>query len=119
FVSAAELKQLPLFAGIPHKFLEWNAGSVVRRRLAAGEVLCREGDYGNTAFIIVSGRFQISVRTRLAHVENRRAAGLWGWLGRISTTFTGRGEDATIRVDGGKRLSYGTPVAERTAEDVI
>ena len=118
-VSAADLRQLPAVRRHPAQVPRWNAGSVVRQRLKAGDVLCKEGEYGATAFILVHGRFQISVRTPLAHVDSQRAKGLWGWLGRISTTATGRDKKSAIRVDGSSPLSYGSPVAERTPEDVI
>jgi Fe-S-cluster-containing dehydrogenase component/CRP-like cAMP-binding protein len=58
-VPLAELKQDPLFAGIPFKFLLWQKDLVVRRRLKRGDILCRQGDPGNSAFIIKQGRLQI------------------------------------------------------------
>ena len=51
-LTARELTSDPVFAGIPPKFLLWQRGLVIRRRLRAGQVLCRQGDPGNTAFII-------------------------------------------------------------------
>ncbi|HEY0342994.1 MAG TPA: cyclic nucleotide-binding domain-containing protein, partial [Steroidobacteraceae bacterium] len=60
-LPASELLADPLFTGIPPKFLLWQQGLVVRRRLSAGELLCRQGDPGNTAFIIRSGRLQVNV----------------------------------------------------------
>jgi Fe-S-cluster-containing hydrogenase component 2 len=58
-LHAAELARDPLLAGVPPKFLLWQEGLVVRRRLKAGEVVCREGEPGNTAFFIKSGRLEI------------------------------------------------------------
>ena len=58
-VPPEELKEMPLFSGIPVKFLQLNGSSVIRRVLQVGDVLCREGDYGATAFIIRSGSFAI------------------------------------------------------------
>ena len=55
-MTAAELMADPLFAGVPPKFLLWQEGLVVRRRVKPGEVLCRQGDPGNTAFLIKSGQ---------------------------------------------------------------
>jgi Fe-S-cluster-containing hydrogenase component 2 len=51
----------PIFTGIPAKFLLWQQGLVVRRTFRTGEVLCRQGDPGNTAFLIKSGRLQVNV----------------------------------------------------------
>jgi len=60
-LPAAELIQDPIFAGIPPKFLLWQQGLVVRRRFKAGQELCRQGDAGNTAFIIRSGKVRVQV----------------------------------------------------------
>ena len=51
----------PIFTGIPPKFLLWQQGLVIRRRLKAGETLCHQGDPGNTAFLIKSGKLQVKV----------------------------------------------------------
>lgn len=60
-LSAAELTRDPLFAGVPPKFLLWQQGLAIRRRFRAGEVLCRQGDPGNSAFIIRSGKLEVTV----------------------------------------------------------
>jgi len=54
-VPAAELISDPVFAGIPPKFLLWQRGLVMRRKFRAGQTLFRQGDPGNTAFLIRSG----------------------------------------------------------------
>ena len=42
------------FRSIPYSYLKWNEGSVRRWEIAPGEkkVLCREGEYGSTAFLL-------------------------------------------------------------------
>ena len=60
-LTAKELTSDPIFAGIPPKFLLWQQGLVIRRRLKAGQVLCRQGDPGNTAFIIRSGGLKVTI----------------------------------------------------------
>ena len=60
-LSASELISDPLFVGIPPKFLLWQQGLVIRRNLRAGDVLFRQGDPGNTAFLIKSGRLAVIV----------------------------------------------------------
>ncbi|HEV3271672.1 MAG TPA: cyclic nucleotide-binding domain-containing protein [Candidatus Methylacidiphilales bacterium] len=60
-LPARDLLADPIFTGIPPKFLLWQQGLVVRRRFRAGEVLCHQGDPGNTAFLIKSGRLQVKV----------------------------------------------------------
>jgi len=61
-VSADDAKRIPLFSGLPFKFLQWNTGSIKRRKVAAGETLCLQGAPGTTAFIIEDGEFEILVR---------------------------------------------------------
>jgi CRP-like cAMP-binding protein len=67
-ISAAELLRDPVFAGVPPKFLLWQQGLVVRRQLRRGQVVCRRGDPGNTAFIIKSGKLEVAVP--LSNVES-------------------------------------------------
>jgi hypothetical protein len=62
-MPAAELISDPLFAGVPPKFLLWQQGLVVKRHVKKGEVLCRHGDPGNTAFVIKSGKGDKATQT--------------------------------------------------------
>ena len=120
-ISITELRELsPLFAGIPFKFLQWNAGSVVRRSLRKGDVLCKEGDYGSTAFILLSGLYGISIRSKMARVKNESETGFWGALGRIKTSLSrGPQSGEPIRNDGNSPLSPQNPSSVRTPEDLI
>ena len=70
-VTADELAKYPLFSGIPYKFLQFNGAAVVRRLLKEGDVLCREGEYGSTAFIILDGEFEIFLNTTRGAVRNK------------------------------------------------
>ncbi len=65
-ISAEELLKDPLFAGVPPKFLLWQEGLVVRRKVKAGSLLVHQGDPGNTAFILRSGRYQTTVYKSVA-----------------------------------------------------
>ena len=50
------------FRSVPYAYLKWNEGAVRRIEIAPGErrELCREGDYGSTAFLLQgTGRFAI------------------------------------------------------------
>ncbi|MFL6537768.1 MAG: cyclic nucleotide-binding domain-containing protein, partial [Chthoniobacterales bacterium] len=75
-ISAAELLRDPIFAGIPPKFLLWQQGLVVRRQLRRGDVVCRKGEPGNTAFIIKSGKLEALVTLEGVHAKG----GLAGML---------------------------------------
>jgi CRP-like cAMP-binding protein/Fe-S-cluster-containing hydrogenase component 2/ferredoxin len=74
-MSAADLKALPIFDRMSGTFLDLNRGAVVRRHVRAGEVLCREGDFGSTAFYILSGQVEVSIATPLGHSAARRGKG--------------------------------------------
>src|SRR5207249_364444 len=53
--------------------LLWQQGLVVRRQLRRGQVLCRKGEPGNTAFIIKSG--QLEAVATLERVRASRGVG--------------------------------------------
>jgi len=58
-VTTEEMLEIPIFSGIPYKFLQFNGGACVRRVLKPGDTLCKIGEYGSTAFLIESGKFEI------------------------------------------------------------
>jgi CRP-like cAMP-binding protein/Fe-S-cluster-containing hydrogenase component 2 len=45
------------------------------RRFRAGDIICQEGDFGSTAFYLVSGRVEISINNPVAQLYTRRAGG--------------------------------------------
>ncbi|MBV9656594.1 MAG: cyclic nucleotide-binding domain-containing protein [Verrucomicrobia bacterium] len=59
-------------------FDKWTENATSLRRFRAGDVVCEEGDFGSTAFYIVSGRAQVSILNPLARVGTRRSRGLFG-----------------------------------------
>jgi Fe-S-cluster-containing hydrogenase component 2 len=68
-VPLAEMRQHKLFTGVPAKFLLWQKGLVVRRRLKANDYLCRHGEPGHSAFIIREGELQVKL-PGLAPIRN-------------------------------------------------
>jgi Fe-S-cluster-containing hydrogenase component 2/CRP-like cAMP-binding protein len=55
------------FRSIPYSYLKWNEGAVRKWEIAPGErrVLCREGDYGSTVFLLQgTGMCEISARRK-------------------------------------------------------
>jgi CRP-like cAMP-binding protein/Fe-S-cluster-containing hydrogenase component 2 len=61
FVPIRDLQKHPLFANLPYKYLEYHDRTVVRRRFGMGEIVCREGDYGSTAYLIIGGDFEVII----------------------------------------------------------
>jgi CRP-like cAMP-binding protein len=55
------LRQVPLFAGVSPAKLKLLAFTSERVAYRAGEVLCRQGDVGDAAFVILSGNAEIVV----------------------------------------------------------
>ncbi|HEY2930522.1 MAG TPA: cyclic nucleotide-binding domain-containing protein [Acidobacteriota bacterium] len=71
-LGAEELLEYPVFSGISSAFLARNEGGVVRRSLKKGEIICRQGEFGSTAFYILHGTVDIFVETPLSHVRTQR-----------------------------------------------
>ena len=123
--EAAELLQIPVFKGVSGTFLELNRGAIVKRRFRNGEVICREGEFGSTAFYIVEGRARVSISSPLAHVKTQ--GGAKGFFKRLTSTLVGRDEDKRedeardrmIPIDASVDLSYGNPVAELGPGDLF
>ena len=56
-----EMKKIRPFSLIPLTYLRWNEGGVRERVVSAGDILCRQGEFGATAFLLKSGEFEVSV----------------------------------------------------------
>jgi CRP-like cAMP-binding protein/Fe-S-cluster-containing dehydrogenase component len=123
--TSEELHRLPVFAGVSGTFLELNRGAIVKRRFRAGEVICREGEFGSTAFYILEGKAQVAISTPIAHVKTQ--GGAQGFFKRLTSVLVGREEhkreeearDRTIPIDASVDLSYGNPVAELGPGDLF
>ena len=125
-VTLEEITAIPLFQGISKPFLEWNKHAIRRRRLKPGEIVCEEGTYGSTAFLIEKGKFEIRIRSQLGHVH-KRASGGHGLFGKILPFLTnreqhhraGESQKPFISVDAPVGLDYDSPVAELTEADML
>src|SRR3954451_1962077 len=117
--------QLPVFKGVSGTFLELNQGAVVKRSVAPGEILCREGEFGSTAFYILEGTVEILINTPIAHVQQEDAAG--GWFSRIRSKLSDRQQHTRteesgrryIPIDAPVDLPYDKPIAELGAGDLF
>src|ERR1700686_167399 len=111
-----ELLQLPVFQGVSGTFLELNRGAIVKRRFHPGEIICREGEFGSTAFYILEGKAKVSISTPIAHVKTQGRAK--GFFKRLTSPLVAREEnkrteesrDKTIPIDASVYLAYGNPV---------
>ncbi len=90
-VSLEELQELPFFKGVSGTFLSLNRNAIVRRHYKPGEIICREGEYGSTAFYILEGKASVSIASPIAHVKTRGV--VRKFLGKLSSRLTQRQND--------------------------
>jgi CRP-like cAMP-binding protein/Pyruvate/2-oxoacid:ferredoxin oxidoreductase delta subunit len=125
-IPAAELQALPIFARMSGTFLDLNRGAVVRRRIQPGEVICREGDFGSTAFYIVSGTVEVSIASPLGHSTARRGgSGHKGFFRRLTKLVKSPPAPRTdmvprmIPIDATVDLDLSNPVAQLGPGDLF
>jgi CRP-like cAMP-binding protein/Fe-S-cluster-containing hydrogenase component 2 len=71
----------------------------VRRRFREGDVVCNEGDFGSTAFYIVSGHVDIYLANPLARVQTK-PGGAFSAFKRM-TSFLKRSDDSRVTEEQG------------------
>jgi CRP-like cAMP-binding protein/Fe-S-cluster-containing hydrogenase component 2 len=70
---------LPALKEIPRAQLEnWAKGAAVLHRFRKGEIVCEEGEFGSTAYYLVSGTVDIFIHNPLAHLRTRPVFGFFG-----------------------------------------
>jgi CRP-like cAMP-binding protein/Fe-S-cluster-containing hydrogenase component 2 len=124
-ISLDELHALPVFQGVSGTFLSLNRGAVVRRHFKPGDIICREGEYGSTAFYILEGNAQVSISTPMAHVKTQ--SGLKTLIGKLSSSLARRQDDRReeevaerwIPIDAPVDLNYDNPVAHLGPGDLF
>jgi CRP-like cAMP-binding protein/Fe-S-cluster-containing hydrogenase component 2 len=67
--TTEELLAIPIFQHVSSSFLNFNRGSIVKRRVRQGEFFYREGEGSFSAFYILEGQVNVFVSTQPAHVE--------------------------------------------------
>src|SRR6266576_256044 len=124
-LEAEDLLQIPVFNGVSATFLELNRGAIVKHRFRKDQIICREGEFGSTAFYILEGNAKVSISTPIAHVKTQ--GGAKGFFKRLTSTLVAREEDQreeeardrTIPIDASVDLPYGNPVAELGPGDLF
>jgi CRP-like cAMP-binding protein/Fe-S-cluster-containing dehydrogenase component len=124
-VGVEELKRLPFFQKISGTFLGLNANSVIKRHFKAGDIVCREGDYGSTAFYILEGKVEIFLATTMAHVST--GGGNTGMFRKMisqlvtsgGTHKAGPAHPRSISIDAPVDLAYDHPVGELGPGDLF
>ena len=73
------IEYLPALKEIPRAQLEnWAKGAAVLHRYRKGEIVCEEGEFGSTAYYIVSGTVDIFINNPLAHLRTNPISGFFG-----------------------------------------
>jgi CRP-like cAMP-binding protein/Fe-S-cluster-containing hydrogenase component 2 len=124
-LDPAWILQLPVFKGVSGTFLELNRSSVVKRSIAPGEIICREGEFGSTAFYILEGTVEVYINAPMAHVQQQDAPG--GWFSKIRSSLSDRkahtrseeSQQRYIPIDAPVDLPYEKPLAELGAGDLF
>jgi CRP-like cAMP-binding protein/Fe-S-cluster-containing hydrogenase component 2 len=123
--ESEDLLKIPVFQGVSGTFLELNRGAIVKRRFRKGELICKEGEFGSTAFYILDGKARVSISSPIAHVKTQ--GGAQGFFKRLTSTLAareldkreGEARDRTIPIDAAVDLSYENPVAELGPGDLF
>jgi CRP-like cAMP-binding protein len=124
-LDPAELLHLPIFENVSGTFLELNQKAVVKRHYRAGEIICREGEFGSTAFYILSGQAEVFLESPMAHVKTDGTS--HGFFRRLKSILSPRDEHRRneessrpfIPIDASVDLPYGNPIAELGAGELF
>jgi len=133
-VKPDELIEHPLedvrrvFAGVAYPFLKWNASSIVRRHFKKGDIICREGEFGASAFLIEKGTVEVEIRAPRKHVADKVDGGVFGLVRRFTSRLASRSEDVReeeqntqkfITIDAPVVLPYSKPNATMGVGDLF
>ena len=124
-IEPDELLKIPIFEGASKGLLEKNRGAVVRRHFKQGEMLCREGEFGSTAFYILEGNVEVFISSPIAHVSTDNRSG--GFFRKLKSRLVGRAQDLRgetesqrfIPIDAPVDLAYDHPSAELGPGDLF
>src|SRR5271163_2314756 len=124
-LSVQELRSLEVFSDVSGTFLSLNSNAVHKRLYKAGDIVCREGDYGSTAFYIFSGKADVFLSGPMGHVTTKtKNQGLLRKLKSAMPTRAqnhreGENDRAFIPIDAPVDLPYANPIAELEAGDLF
>ena len=123
-VEVEDLKRLPFFQNVSGTFLELNKNAVVLRRYQPGDIICREGEYGSTAFYILEGTASVYLSSPVAHVQTEGGAS--GFFSKLTSKLARRTPSAlagpggrSIPIDAPVDLQLSNPVNELHAGDLF
>src|SRR3981189_2637921 len=124
-LNPAELLNLPIFQNVSGTFLELNQKAVVKRHFKAGEIVCREGEFGSTAFYILEGKAEVFLSSPIAHVKTEGSSK--GFFSKLQSLLAPREGDrrseesdrALLPIHAAVDLPYDNPIAELNPGDIF
>src|ERR1700722_3514317 len=116
-VKVAEMQTLEIFKNVSGTFLNLNSNAIRKRTYKAGEIICKEGDFGSTAFYILDGKADVYLSSPMAHIGTKGKNGFSGKLQTVLETTNRKSgskevRKGTIPIDGPVDLAYDNPIAE-------
>jgi CRP-like cAMP-binding protein/Fe-S-cluster-containing dehydrogenase component len=114
-VEVEDLKKLPFFQNVSGTFLELNRNAVVLRRYKPGDIICREGEYGSTAFYILEGTASVYLSSPVAHVQTEGGAS--GFFSKLTSKLARR-TPSPLAGPGGRSIPIDAPVDLRLSNPV-
>src|SRR5881227_4327400 len=82
------LEYLPALKEVARAQLEnWAKGAAVLHRYRKGEIVCEEGEFGSTAYYLVSGTVDIFIHNPLAHLRTHPVSNFLGRSMRRMKSF--------------------------------
>lgn len=123
-VSLPELQKVDVFRGVSGTFLNLNSNAIRKRTYKPGELICKEGDYGSTAFYILEGKAEVFLSSPMAHVNTRGRKGLLSKVKSVlaptrQVQLAGERQKKSIPVDGPVDLNYENPAADLQPGDLF
>jgi hypothetical protein len=94
-LSTRSLDSIPLFSGIPAEELVSVLTAVRPERVNAGQVVVREGEPGDTLYLIVQGTLRVSTKGQDGEDVALAALGAGDFFGEVAL-LTGRPRTATV-----------------------
>src|SRR5678815_4224481 len=118
-LDAKDIQQIPLFKGINREFLRRSEGAVAVRTFNKGEVICRQGEFGSSAFYVDNGSVSIYIEgaENFGHVRTKKEGGIFNrmkslLMSRDQDERNEEGEKRYIPIDSSSvDLSYDKPLA--------
>jgi CRP-like cAMP-binding protein len=120
-LTPEELLQIPIFKSVSAGLLQKNLGAVVRRTFKKGDIICREGDQGNTAFYVLEGHLDVFINAAVSEVKTEPEKK--SWFKRMKSRLVNRGSSVTtheyIPIDASIDLSLDSPAAQLGPGDLF